>query len=360
MSFRSRKPPPVPQLPSQPSPVELMDVIDEISGTQTITVTGPDGKKRRVTQRLPRTPQEEAMFAKAEELMSQAVTNIEELYQYDPSSVADYQPFIESFGQINDERAADLAQIGNFADIGQKVSAFKKINGELVGREFDRQSRMNEEVLAKRGLQDSTLAAEQRAAFAGERSLATQQGDVNAELYGEDLMRRQLGRETDLYKVRESGREGRLQQAQTGYDLERQKQAELEALRRGAIAENQGFLDLGRTLRGDELQRSQMALQGSNSAINLASQQATQQNQRYANDVQRVGRQYTMDMDRFRATPARFGERLLDTGLSYVGQNLGSAAQAVPSMMGIPSFGGTEQPRRRAPALSSSSSSSRG
>ena len=128
MSFKSKKPPEVPQLPPQPTPVELMDIIDEVSGVQTITTTGADGKKRRITQRLPLTPQEQAILSQAENLMAKAVNNIETLYQYDPSSVANYQPFIQAFSDINEERATDLAQIGNFADIGQKVEAFRNIN----------------------------------------------------------------------------------------------------------------------------------------------------------------------------------------------------------------------------------------
>ncbi len=335
--FGSRKPPPVPQLPPQPAPVELMDVIDELSGTQTVTVNLPNGKKQRVTQRLPRTPQEDAMFKKAEDLMSQAVTNIEALYKYDPASVANYQPFIQAFSQINDERAADLAQIGNFADIGQKVASFRQLNKELVTRELDRQDRMSEEVLAKRGLGRSTAAAEERAARAGQRALVEQQGLINAELYGDDLMRKQLALQGDLYSMREAGRAGRLQEVQTGYELERQKQADLEALRQGAVVENQNLLATGAGIKQGDMNKSQLALQYNNSAINLAHQQAVDQNQRYAAQTNAIRNQYAMDMDRFRATPARFSEKLIDTGLS-------AAGQAVPAMFGMPSFGAAAQP----------------
>jgi hypothetical protein len=334
MSFGRKKPPEVPQLPQQPAPVEVMDIIDEISGSQTITVVGPDGKKRRVTQRLPRSPQEEAMFKKAEELMSQAVTNIEQLYQYDPTSVVNYQPFINTFAQINDERMADLAKIGNFANIAEKVNSFKKLNQELVSRDFVRKERMSEEILAKRGLQNSTLAAETRAAMAGERSLAQQQAGVNAEMYGEDLMSRQLTREGQAYGAQEMGRQGRLEQAQTGYNLERQKQADEQALRQVALAENYGFLDIGRNAKNDELAKSAMALNYGNAAVGLAHQQATQQNQRHLNNVNTVKTQHDMNMDRFKNTPATFGQRLTDVGLNYIGNNLGSSAKQIPLVPG--------------------------
>ena len=93
--FRGRRPPEAPQMPAQQAAPELMDIVDELSGVQTITVTGPDGKKRRVTQRLPLTPQEEQTLNQAKNLMNTAVNNIQRLYKYDPASVANYQPFIQ-------------------------------------------------------------------------------------------------------------------------------------------------------------------------------------------------------------------------------------------------------------------------
>ena len=119
--FRGRRPPEAPQMPAQQAAPELMDIVDELSGVQTITVTGPDGKKRRVTQRLPLTPQEEQTLNQAKNLMNTAVNNIQRLYKYDPASVANYQPFIQAFSNINQERMRDLSQIGDFKDIAEKV-----------------------------------------------------------------------------------------------------------------------------------------------------------------------------------------------------------------------------------------------
>ena len=364
MSFKSKKPPEAPRLPEQPKAEELMDMVDELSGVQTITVTGPDGKKRRVTQRLPLSPQEQAILGQAENLIAHAVNNIERLYQYDPNSVVNYQPFIQAFSQINDERMADLAEIGNFSDIANRVDTFRNINRELTNREFDRQERLQEEDLARRGLQRSTLAAEQRAAMAGERALAEQQADVNANMYGEDLMQRQLGRESQIYNLREHGRQGRLQQAQLGYDLERQKLEDAERLRQQAINENMNWLNVGQNIKGAEQDRAKLALMGNQVGNQLYATQAQNQNQRFQNDMMRIQNQYGMDLNQFNATPASFGEKLTDLGLAtlgnYVGAKMGGGLNSVGGLSNNtsnwinPNYTSTQGRRDVAPARFSS------
>lgn len=335
MSFKSRKPPEVPSLPSQGPVPELMDVIDEISGVQTITVTAPDGRKRRMTQRLPLTPQEQQTIDQAKNLISKAVSNIEALYKYDPSSVVSYQPFIQAFSQINQERAADLAQIGDFKDIADKVEQFRNINNQISLQEFDNKERALEENLARRGLQRSTQASEQRALMAKERGLLAQQLDINANNYGEDLANRQLQRESSVYGIREQGRQGRLQEAETGYALERQRLADLEAARQNAIGENMNFLNVGNSVVGQDAERARLALAGNQGALAAFNSQAANQNQRFANETNRIQTQHEMDMNRFRETPASFGRQLTDVGLSLAGN---AAGQYIGSQ--IPSFGG--------------------
>ena len=324
MSFKSRKPPEAPQLPQQPTPVEMMDIIDELSGTQTVTVVGPNGRKKRVTQRLPLTPQEQQILSQADNLLAKALNNIETLYKYDPTAVVNYQPFIQTFSDINAERAADLAQVGNFGDIANKVEAFRAINTDLMNREFDKQERMQEEVLAKRGLQRSTMAAEQRAAMASERALATQQADIAANIYGEDLMQRQLNRENALYDTREKGRLARLQQAELGYNLERQKLADAEQLRQQALAENQGWIGTAQGIKAAEQDRAKLALLGNQLTLGTYQAQANDQNQRFNNEMNRVQNQYGMNLAQFNSKPASFGEQLRNTGIGLGGMYLTS------------------------------------
>lgn len=323
MSFRSRKAPEPPQLPAQPPAPELMDIIDEISGVQTITVTGPDGKKRRHTQRLPLTDQEQQTLDQAKALINKAVTNIETLYKYNPESVVNYQPFIQAFTNINAERVRDLAQIGDFKNIAERIEQFRNINRDLSMREFDSRERMAEETLARRGLQRSTEASELRAAMARERGLLEQQLDVNAQNYGEDLRSRQLEREGQVYNLRESGRQARLQEAETKYSLERQRAEELEALRQNAISENVNLLNVGQNVTGSDTERARLALAGNQGAVNLLGIQANNQNQHYANEINRVNTDYRNRLEAFNNRPASFGRRLMDVGMTAAGAYAG-------------------------------------
>lgn len=321
--FKGRSTPQAPQLPPQPPAPELMDFLDEISGVQTITTTGPDGKKRRVTQRLPMTPQEQQILDQAERLINQSVTNIERLYQHDPASVVNYQPFIQAFTSINNERMQDLAQIGNFKDIAEKVEQFRTINKNLAMREFESKRRASEEIFARRGISKGTEASEYRAAMAREQELLGQQLDVNAENYGEDLAARRLGREKELYNTRETGRQGRLQEAEVAYNLERQKEQDIKDIRQNSINENLGLMELGQNIQGKG-QKSELGLQGNNAALGVFNAQAANQNQRDANNIARITNQYGLDMQQHNATPARFGQKILDLGLATAGQVAGS------------------------------------
>ncbi len=326
MSFKRRMPPAAPELPQQQAAPELMDIIDEMSGFQTITVTGADGRKRRVTQRLPLTKQEQETLTQAENLINTAVTNIGRLYQYDPSSVVDYQPFIQAFSSINEERMRDLSQIGNFKDIAERVEQFRVMSRDMTMREFDNKQRMAEENLSHRGLGKSTEATEYRAAMARERALLGQQSDINAQNYGEDLQSRQLDREARTFGFREEGRNARLQEAEAKYNLEQQRVADLEGLRRNAIDENSNMLAVGQGITGANNQRAQLALGANQNAISLFNAQAHNQNQRYASDVSRVQNQHAINTQRFRDTPASFGQRIGDLGLSLAGNAAGAYA----------------------------------
>lgn len=323
--FRGRRPPEAEQMPAQQAAPELMDIVDELSGVQTITVTGPDGKKRRVTQRLPLTPQEEQTLNQAKTLMNTAVNNIQRLYQYDPTSVANYQPFIQAFSNINQERMRDLSQIGDFKDIAEKVQQFKAINQTLTMDAFDNQQRMTEENLARRGLQRSTEATENRAAMAKQRALLEQEVNVASENYGEDLQNRRLDREARTYAIREQGRNARLQEEEAKYNLEQQRVSDLENLRQNAINENVNMMGVGQSITGQDAQRSQLGLEGNRNAISMFGAQAANQNQRYANDIARRQGQHAMNMQQFKSTPARFGQQLRDLGLSAAGSYLGGS-----------------------------------
>lgn len=79
-------PPPAPYYPPVPPKEELLDVIDHVTGTQAITVVGADGKKKRVVERLPRTPEEQKLYDEAGDLMNIAIVEIKKLSEYDPAA----------------------------------------------------------------------------------------------------------------------------------------------------------------------------------------------------------------------------------------------------------------------------------
>lgn len=331
MSF-GRKAPAPPQLPRQPTPPELMDFIDEISGVETVTITR-DGKKRRVTRRLPLTPQEEEIMGKAGELLQQSVNNIEALYKYNPDAVANYQPFIQAFLDVNNERSADLAQIGNFQDLEQNVKSFADINRRLVNKSYDRSEHMSEEMLAKRGLANSTMAAEQRAANAGERALAVQQSDAMAAMQGEDLASRQLMRENALYEARDKGRQGRLQQAEAGFTLESQRLNQLEQLRQTAIEENMNRAAFAQSLQGNE-QKSQLGMQSNQLAIGQQNAAAKDQMNRYNSNINTITQQHRLNTEAFQNNPATFGQTFGNMGMAYLGSKIPGALDSAGSYLG--------------------------
>lgn len=319
-----RRPPEAPYIPPQPPAPELMDIIDKLAGIETITVTGADGKKRRITQKLPLTPQEQQINDQAENLLNQAITNIQTLYNYNPASVVNYKPFIEAFSGINKERMQDLSTIGNFKEIAEQVEQFKKLNTDLTMREFDIAERKTEENLARRGASDSTEAIATRAAMARERSLLAQQTNITSQNYGQDLKNRQLQTEGNLYGLREEGRRARLEEADAGYALERQKQDDLERIRQNSINENMSMMDVASGLKGNDLEKSRIGLATANHALSTFGVQASNQNQRDANNIARASANYNNQLGQFRNTPRSFGGKILDTAVAAGGQAAGA------------------------------------
>lgn len=307
MCFGNDSPPPAPQIAPPPPPPEIMDFIDEISGTQTITVTGADGKKRRVTQRLPRTPEEEARYKAGEKLFSSALKNIQQLYKYDPKSSVDYAPLIKTFANLNKERMADLSKIADLGNIEQQVEDFKLMQNTLMEDEFTAQNRTAEDNLAHAGRGAGTFAEERRAALARNQDLTRMQGNVNAAMYGEDLATRRLARNKEAFGLNEIGRGTRLQEAQEKYGLAKEHEADMERRRQSAIAENQNLMGIGGNILGQDLNKNL-----SGKTAELANQtwqmQANDSLGRFNADVNRQMANYKMALAEYDSQPPSFGE----------------------------------------------------
>lgn len=327
-----------PQLPPPPPREEMMDVIDKISGVQSIVVTGADGKKRREIQRLPRTPQEEAFFKQGEELISKSLKNIKELYQYRPQDVVSFQPLIDTIANLSAERQNDLAQIADFGDIAQQVADYKQMNNTLLEEQLMRRDRATEENFAHRGISDSTAATEYRTSMARNADLARMQNNVNADIYGQDLAAKRLATNAAAFGLREQGRQGQLQGAETGYNLAQQQQQDLEARRKAAIAENMNLFGVGAGLRGEDQNKAMMSRAPDLANSTFAMMNADSLN-RYNADIGRQNMNYQNELAAYNARPQSFGDKMLSLGGMVGGAMLSAPGSSLLGRAGNATFG---------------------
>jgi hypothetical protein len=332
MCFGNDSPPQAPQIQAPPRE-EIMDFIDEISGTQTITVTGADGKKRRVTQQLPRTPEEEELYRAGQEITRNAVQNIQTLYKYDPASMIDFAPLIETFANINNERMHALAQVADIGNIEQDVADFKDMQRSLIDEQFAIKNRSNEETLAHMGRGTGTYAAESRAAMAKNETLARQQGDIQGSIYGEELAAKRLGRNKEAFNLQEMGRQGQLQSAEGKYALAKEHEADIERRRQRAIEENKGLMNVGSSITGADLAK-RVGGQTAQLAAQDFQMRSADSIHRYNADVNRQQTNYAMAMEDYKNQPPTFGEWALNTAGSIGGSMLTANPSSMAGRLG--------------------------
>lgn len=311
--FGDDSPPPATQIAAPPPLPEIMDIIDEVSGVQSVIVTGPDGKKRRVTSRLPRTPEEEQKYKVAEEMISTSIKNLKDLYRYDPQSMVDFAPLVQTFANISNERMQALGQIANIGNIQQDVQDFKQMQSAMLDEEFRIKNRELNQNLAQMGRGGGTYAAEARAASAKNEGLARQQGDIQASVYGEDLASRRLRRNAEAFNLQEMGRQGQLESAQGQYALAKEHEADMERRRQMAIQENKGMLGIGSGMAGQDLERALQNRSVEQSLQTYGAESVASMN-RYNADVARQKANYDMAMSEYKAQPPTFGEVALNLG----------------------------------------------
>lgn len=310
-------PPPAPAPPPPPPREELMDFFDEVGGVKSITVTGPDGKKRRVKQRLPRTPEEQRRYEVGEQMIAQSMQNIQELYQYNPGNVVDFAPLIQTFANIDEERMADLAGIANIGNIAESVQRFRDMHTSLNEERFRIENRELEESLARKGLSDSSAGREARAFAARDQGFLRQQADLMAENYGEDLASKRLARNSQTYALNETGREGRLRSAQGEYQLRRDQLSDIEARRQAAIAENTNNLNIGSGLVGQDLNKA-LGSQVDQLALGTFQAQNADSLNRYTAGVNAQNAAYDRQLGAYNSRPPSFGE-MASRGLGALG-----------------------------------------
>lgn len=318
-AFKRRKPPKFIPIAPPPSAPEIMDVIDEITGTQSIVVTGPDGKKRRVVQRLPRTPQEEAFYRQGEELMARAIKNIQDL---DSGSWDNFSPFIQAFANLNEEQAQDLSKIADFGNIQQDIDNFRNMQTSLLEDQFRRQNNQLESDLARKGRSSGSYGQERRARNDYYQNLARQQNEINALQYGEDLANQRLGRNLTAYQARQQGRENRLREAETAYGL---KQHQLE--------ENIRQLGIGASLTGQDLARA-LSTRAPELANQTFAMQSADQLNRYNSEINRQNLNYANQLARYNMSPPTFGEFVGNIAANQLGTSLTAPRGQTPQSSG--------------------------
>lgn len=345
--FRRSKPPSPPQLPEPPKPQEILDVIDELTGTEAVTVTGADGKKRRVIRRLPRTKEEEALFKKGQEIMQSSMNAITNLYQYDPASVIDFAPIIETFANINQERADSLAQIADLGNIAQEIDNFRRMQSDLMQERFLADRNRLEEDLAHKGLASSTTGREERNLLNRSERLAQSQADLDALRFGESLADQRLSRNSRVFELQEADRANRLQASQMEYDLALQRKADLEQMRQNAIREQQNQFALASGIvEGD----SNKAMKSRANTDALAQMQIANGVQlgNYNANINRLTQQHNMAMEAFKNRQPGFGDMLMNAASAGLGafseKSLGGLGASLTSPGGAAGTGSGSMP----------------
>lgn len=321
-------------IPNPPPEKEIMDFISYITGTQTVTVTGADGKRKRVTTRLPRTPEEQRILQPAEDMLVTALTQLPKLATYNPKSIIPFAPVVDAFANLNAETLKDLGQFANIGDIEKYTADIRNMHRAIVDEQFATRNQRNEERLAHSGRGSGTYAAESRAAMAREHALARQIGDTRATQAAEDLAARRLGTNEQAFGLREQGRRGTLEAVQADYALNKADEEDQNNRRLQAMEEQKGLFDLGsNVIRYDESKalgdRTQDQALGTYIAENNV------QNANYAQQVGAIQANNAMRMEEYRNRPPSFGEiaanvagQGISTGLNYLGSR---GRQSAPS-----------------------------
>jgi hypothetical protein len=337
--FDDDDPPQTPYIPPVPQPQEMMDVIDEITGTQTVTVTGSDGKKRHMIQKLPRTSEEEALYQEAGQLMERAIGEMKRLYDYDPSQLVHYAPFVDVINSLNNERSEDMAELTKFPDFNGYVRDFKDMQKSVIDEEYKRESNRLEESLAHKGLADSTTGSEERNLLTRHAITARQRAGVEAQMYGEQLKGADLANRTNAFNLTEATRQGRLSAAATQYELQKDYAVQVESQRDKALTHQSHLYNVAGGIRGADTNKA-MATMAPNMALAEFNTSNNNALNYYNADVNRITKQYGMELDAHKAKSPGFGQNLLHLGGMAGMAMLGAPSSSVLGGWGQKLFGG--------------------
>jgi myosin heavy subunit len=339
-----RSSPSPPSLPPAPPPQEMKDFFNEISGTGTITTRNANGKLETRTIRLPRSPRQQAFFDLAEQSLAESLTNIKQLYSYNPAALPSYQPFIDTISNLSGEQVRDVNAVASLEGFDQDVQAFRNLSKQLIADRHAQEKQTLEDSLARRGLSESTLGNAERQQLAAQQSLTAQQTEVNAANYSEELAKKKQDNRVAAYRERQAARENQALVAGTEYNTKLGDFNNKEALRKGAIEEQTHILNRSENAINQDYQR---AMGGNTEGNALTRYQAdnTIQMAHHQAEQQRQIQNYNMQMQQYQNQAPSFGDTALKMGLIGGASFLGGPGGG---MLASQMFGGSNGPQGHA------------
>lgn len=315
---RSSSPPSPPPPPPPPPREELMDVIDEISGTQAITVVGADGKKKRVVSKLPQTEEEKQRSEFIGKIARASLENVVNLSQFDAFAAVPFAQYSQTLSELGEQQKQDMAELTQIPDFSNYVEEARALGERSINQNFENQVNRINERLNMMGYGDSTVKAEMLASLGAKTNEQLETNRVNSINYGNDLINQAQARNMNTLNMRNTMRNERLQTAQNEYNLELSKAEQVERQKQQALQNQYGVLNMANTLSQQDTAKAMntMAPQLANqifqqsNADNLARYQATLQGQQ-------IG--YQNQLAHYNAQPQSFGNALLGLGMKSAG-----------------------------------------
>ena len=305
--FMKDRTPAPPARRNLPAAINFKPVADLISGVEVVNVKH-NGSDRHELRKLPRLAHEQVIQDLAANLMQNTMTNLNQLAQFNPTALVNYQPIIAGLGALDGESVQHLSTIRGYQNIGQDVQNYKNMAQANLNREFQAVNQQAERDIANSRMGRSTDAVEMRNSIANQQAIAMQQADMDATMYGEDLADRRLQTDTHRFGLGEQIRGQRRDTLMQGYNLQQQEQEDIRKLRQDEV----DLYGVGNQIVQQDFQNS-MASPAVGMQSNIYNQEVGQSMQRYGAELQADQADYAMRLQAHNAKPVSFGNMALRT-----------------------------------------------
>lgn len=299
-------------IPDPPPIKEMMDFFNYVTGTQTVTVTGADGKKQRITTRVPHTPEELRVLQPARDMLVSSINGLARLSKYNKKSAIPFAPLIDAVADMSDQTLNDLGQFANLGDLQEKRQEFRDVQRSIIDEQFAMDRMANEERLAHSGRGSGTYAAESRAAMSRAHGLARAEGDARAVMGAEDYAAKRLGTDTNAFNLRQGGRQGAVDAVKTDYGLNKMDEQDQEARRQQAMQETKGLFDVGKDVSRYDDWKALQDKTGDQS-LNTYLAENNVQNARYGAQVNAINANNQAAQNEYNNRGPSFGEWAMGT-----------------------------------------------